>query len=325
MNTKFIYTLLLITLSANIGSCIEPPSQGRFVHTSRKESRPKNGISSLSSSEKQAMIEWEKILVEMKISTKIISKRKNLILFSKANSPLWSNQHIAYLCLKDISEQAASEVNWWRENPLTRETEFKLIRSKLEAGHKLIVSLIPKPTNAEVKKERRSYIINSSKYWVNLRQASDIISNIELFEPYLDSQINLFNDKHSSEYKEARKLFLYRPNADKGVVLVFFTIEGIGGGNNHSTYLAVFGANFSNNALEKDFPMLDCQKIGDRLSRSIDFDNITVGIENNTTIIRLTALTYLPDDPACCPSIKTPTFFEIPENKMNKIKEVFNE
>jgi hypothetical protein len=50
----------------------------------------------------------------------------------------------------------------------------------------------------------------------------------------------LLKDSHATGYPEATMFQTIKLRADRELVLVIFTIEGFGGGNNHTQYLAAF-------------------------------------------------------------------------------------
>jgi hypothetical protein len=98
------------------------------------------------------------------------------------------------------------------------------------------------------------------------------------------------------EYRDARKVVtgdLTRDGVPETVVL--YTIEGQGGSNNYTQYLAVFARGKSG------LVAVTHTAVGGKLRRSIE----QVSVSDNA--IQLETLSYGPNDAACCPSIKGTT------------------
>jgi hypothetical protein len=102
--------------------------------------------------------------------------------------------------------------------------------------------------------------------------------------------------ERGEEYKEARKVVTGDLNRD-GVAdtAVLYTIEGQGGSNNHTQYLAVFvrGGNGLTAAAHA--------AVGGKFNRSVELRSVS------DDTIHLGTLEYTPKDPACCPSKKGAT------------------
>lgn len=115
-----------------------------------------------------------------------------------------------------------------------------------------------------------------------------------------------------TEYKDARKMLYGDLNQDGQIDLtVYYSIEGIDGGNNHFEYVSVF---LANNGVLK--PTTSVEVGGDGLYRQVSL----VAVKNN--YIELKTLDYGPDDARCCPSIEGKNFY-IFEN--GSLKEKKNE
>ena len=109
----------------------------------------------------------------------------------------------------------------------------------------------------------------------------------------------------AEEYKEARTIIDGDLDGDGDEdTAVQFTIEGMGGGNMFSFYLAVF-----RNENGK-FTAVTDEVIGGKLNRSIEFTKIENGI------IYFDTKDYAADDGACCPSIEGKTSYILEGNKL---------
>jgi hypothetical protein len=102
------------------------------------------------------------------------------------------------------------------------------------------------------------------------------------------------------EYKEARKVAVGDLNHD-GVAdtAVLYTIEGQGGSNSHTQYLAVFVRGKSGLTVAAH------AAVGGKSNRSVELTSVS----DNT--IHLDTLDYGPKDPACCPSKKGTTDYAL--------------
>lgn len=109
----------------------------------------------------------------------------------------------------------------------------------------------------------------------------------------------------ADEYKEARKIIYGDLDGDGDEdAAAQFTIEGMGGGNNYTFYLAVF-----KNENGK-FTAVTDEVVGGKLNRDIEFKKIESGKMFFDT------KSYGKDDGACCPSIAGKTSFVLEGNKI---------
>lgn len=109
----------------------------------------------------------------------------------------------------------------------------------------------------------------------------------------------------AEEYKEARKILDGDLDGDGDEdAAVQFTIEGMGGGNMFSFYLAVF-----RNENGK-FTAVTDEVIGGKLNRNVEFTKI----ENGT--MYFDTKNYADGDGACCPSIAGKTSYILEGNKL---------
>ncbi len=107
------------------------------------------------------------------------------------------------------------------------------------------------------------------------------------------------------EYRDARKVITGDLNHD-GVpdLAVLYTIEGTGGGNNYTQYLAVF--------LRVDGKLVPTAHgvVGGKGERAVHLASI------KDNVIYLTTLSYGPHDAMCCPSIKGSARFVLADGKL---------
>jgi hypothetical protein len=89
---------------------------------------------------------------------------------------------------------------------------------------------------------------------------------------------------------------------------VLYTLEGAGGGNNYTQYLAVF--------LRVDGRLVPVanKAVGGKLYRSIAIK----AIKDN--VILCDTLDYAKNDPACCPTIKGKTQYVLEDKKLKEVK-----
>lgn len=111
------------------------------------------------------------------------------------------------------------------------------------------------------------------------------------------------------EYGKARKIVTGDLNHD-GVsdLAVLYTIEGVGGGNNYSQYLAVFLR--SNGQL---LPVTN-DVVGGKGYKSVELESI------QDNYIVLSTLSYGANDPMCCPSKKGSVRYALVNGKLEKMQ-----
>ena len=113
----------------------------------------------------------------------------------------------------------------------------------------------------------------------------------------------------AEEYPEARKILRGDVNRDKRTdLVVLYSLEGFGGGNNYTQYLAVFlgsGKTFRNAANEP---------VGGKFRRDIDLKSIV------DRTINLDTKEYRKNDAACCPSKSGKTRYTFRNGKLREIK-----
>lgn len=113
----------------------------------------------------------------------------------------------------------------------------------------------------------------------------------------------------ASEYKEARKIVYGDIDGDGDAdAAVQFTIEGAGGGNMYTFYLAVFRN--ENGKLK----VVTDDAVGGKLNRNVTLQQI------KAQKIYLDTEEYAENDGACCPSIKGKAVYVLKNNKLAEIK-----
>ncbi len=78
----------------------------------------------------------------------------------------------------------------------------------------------------------------------------------------------LLRDSHASEYAEARMFQVIRRERSEDLVLVVFSLEGYGGGNSYTQFLAAFEAD-TGDPKKPHFTLLDVIAIGGRGVRTV--------------------------------------------------------
>ena len=113
----------------------------------------------------------------------------------------------------------------------------------------------------------------------------------------------------AEEYPEARKILRGDVNRDKRTdLVVLYSLEGFGGGNNYTQYLAVFlgvGKTFRNAADEP---------VGGKWRRDVELESIA------GMTINLETKEYRKNDAACCPSKSSKTRYIFRNGKLREMK-----
>lgn len=121
---------------------------------------------------------------------------------------------------------------------------------------------------------------------------------------------NKDGDRLAGEYRDARRYHFIDADSD-GMedVVVFFTIEGFGGGNNYNFYMAIFKGSSTG------YEYVDSKMVGAKLGAHLDFDYLKVKGNELTVKIKL----HGPDDGACCPSITSYARYGLRKGKIVEI------
>lgn len=113
----------------------------------------------------------------------------------------------------------------------------------------------------------------------------------------------------ADEYDEARRVFRRDIDRDgKMDLIVLYTLEGFGGGNNYQEYLAVFLGT------GKTFRHAADTVVGGKFFRDVSFRSLT------GSTISLDTKEYRKNDPACCPSRPAKAHYVFRRNKLIEIK-----
>ncbi|MBN6104418.1 hypothetical protein JR064_19825 [Xanthomonas sp. CFBP 8703] len=115
-------------------------------------------------------------------------------------------------------------------------------------------------------------------------------------------------DGGASEYKDARKSAVEDLTGDgRPEVVVLYTLEGAGGGNGHTTYLAVFSRE------AERLKLMDNQPVG-------GFGNAIQGMDVRDGMVRLKVLVQGPNDPDCCPSTEEEAAYVVHNGKWIQVQ-----
>jgi hypothetical protein len=141
--------------------------------------------------------------------------------------------------------------------------------------------------------------------WVSSLTIAAQDGDIAIINKFISSQATQIG---GDEYPEARKIVKGDLNRD-GVpdLAVLYTIEGMGGGNNHVQYLAVFVRS------QGRLLHLTHTAVGGKLNRAVELKSIS------KNIIYCETLLYRPKDPSCCPSRKATARFVLAGNKLRQM------
>jgi hypothetical protein len=113
----------------------------------------------------------------------------------------------------------------------------------------------------------------------------------------------------ADEYREARKTLHGNINGDgKADLVVLYSLEGFGGGNSYSQYLAVFLGK------GKTFQYAANAIVGGKLNRDVDLKSIA------SRRINLDTMEYRRNDAACCPSKKGTTRYIFANGKLKEVR-----
>jgi hypothetical protein len=132
----------------------------------------------------------------------------------------------------------------------------------------------------------------------------------------------LLKDSYAKEYPDYRGVKISKSTDDKIFVVVVFSIEGFCGGNNHTQFMAVF---LSTCDTSERFRLLDFMAVGGRDSRSLEFKNIEITEVKNSILITVPTLELGPNDPLCCPSVKSKVRFTIDPYAEKRLRELKKE
>lgn len=115
----------------------------------------------------------------------------------------------------------------------------------------------------------------------------------------------LLRDSHASEYAEARMFQVVRRERSEDLVLVVFSLEGFGGGNSHTQFLAAFEADTSD-PKKPHYSLVDVIAVGGRGVRAVQALNARTSANprNGEMVIALDVLENTDSDAPNFPSRK---------------------
>jgi hypothetical protein len=121
----------------------------------------------------------------------------------------------------------------------------------------------------------------------------------------IERLVDLLRDGKAVGYPNATMAQAIDLRAERQLVLSIFTVEGFGGGNNHSQYLAAFETDVD--AKPPHYTLLDVIHIGGKGWRGIERLNARVSQppKSGDTSIEIDALEVGPEDPPNFPSKRT--------------------
>lgn len=136
----------------------------------------------------------------------------------------------------------------------------------------------------------------------------------------------IMGDSYSQEYPDYRGIQILTNDKENMVVAVaVFTIEGLGGGNNYTQFIAVFAAlSEESEGHPKRMSLLDVMPVGGKGLRGIEFKNIRMKESERDIVITVPTAEYGPRDAMCCPSIKSEAQFIIHPYVGGRLKEITN-
>jgi len=79
----------------------------------------------------------------------------------------------------------------------------------------------------------------------------------------------LLKDRHAEWYSDATMVQIVKSGAQRELALVVFTVEGLGGGNNHNQYFAVFDVN-REDKFSPAYTLVDVMRVGGKGWRAVD-------------------------------------------------------
>lgn len=131
----------------------------------------------------------------------------------------------------------------------------------------------------------------------------------------IDRLILQFGDGLAETYSERPAVVVYGQVFDesKKDAVVFFNLEGFGGGNHHAEYIAFFAAVSPVDVagkVSRPYRLVAVTKLGERGWRSFDFN--TALIKDRTVI--LSGVEMGPKDALCCPSVAIKRIFYVDES-----------
>lgn len=121
----------------------------------------------------------------------------------------------------------------------------------------------------------------------------------------VDRLTELLRDSHAVGYPPATFAQVIDLRADRQLVLAVFTVQGFGGGNNHSQYLAAFETD--DETKPPHYSLIDVIHVAGKGWRGIEKLNARVSQQSKSGIVSIDidALEVAPEDPPNFPSRKS--------------------
>lgn len=116
----------------------------------------------------------------------------------------------------------------------------------------------------------------------------------------------LLKDRSAVGYPAATMVQLVKVSTYREIAVAVFTIEGFGGGNNHSQYLALFDVD-SEDRSQPFYTLVDVMHIGGKGWRAVESMDarVTSDSKSGDLSIELDALEVRPEDPPNFPGQKS--------------------
>lgn len=154
---------------------------------------------------------------------------------------------------------------------------------------------------------------------VLLLPLSALAAEPNMVETATEALVAILTDSVSTEFTDARQI--HYPAGKTGVALVLFTIEGFGGGNNSTYYLAVFEPSWKDDAentpetIDK-YRLVGYLPVGGNGWREVDFADVVFEKDQ----ITIKTKEYASNDAMCCPSKPGTATFKLESNRLTEIK-----
>ena len=132
----------------------------------------------------------------------------------------------------------------------------------------------------------------------------------------------LLKDSHAVGSPDSIMVQMVKQGEDDNLALVIFTIEGFGGGNNHTQYLAAFNLNMDDAGKRPHFTLIDVIPIAGKGWRGIEALNAKVSVNSTRSekTISLQALAVTERDAPNFPSKKVTINILLNDGRLSELK-----
>lgn len=136
-------------------------------------------------------------------------------------------------------------------------------------------------------------------------------------EAKVNTLISVISDGAATGYSKSISVQTLSGKFNQEITLVLFTIEGFGGGNNWSQYLAAFDSEYTVDDQKFDYALNDFIRIGGKGWRSIPNLNAKLLPQKNhqTLLLSIPAMENSEDDGPNFPSKKTQVILEFKNHR----------